>query len=79
MLKGVIENIQKKSLTERFLLVIGMLFFIIYLTLGLIIIFWEELPISMPYNFRLAFGIILIVYSFLRFIRFFNKNEKNNE
>ena len=79
MLKKVIDNFQEKSLKERFLLVIGMLFFLIYLTLGLAIIFWDKLPLSLPYNFRIAFGVILIVYSFLRFIRFFNKVENNHE
>ena len=79
MLKKGIDNFQKKSLKERFLLVIGMLFFLIYLTFGLVIIFWDEVPLSMPYTFRIAFGIILIVYSFLRFIRFFNKEENNHE
>ena len=79
MLKGILDNFQKKSLKERFLLVIGMLFFLIYLTFGLVIIFWDEVPLSMPYTFRIAFGIILIVYSFLRFIRFFNKEENNHE
>jgi hypothetical protein len=79
MLKKALDNFQKKSLKERFLLVIGMMFFLIYLTLGLIIIFWDELPLSMPYKYRIAFGVILILYSFLRFIRFFNKEENNNE
>jgi cytochrome c biogenesis protein CcdA len=79
MLKEVIDNFQKKSLKERFLLVIGMMFFLIYLTFGLVIIFWKELPLTMPYTFRIAFGVILIVYSFLRFIRFFNKEEVNHE
>jgi len=79
MLKKALDNFQKKSLKERFLLVIGMMFFLIYLTLGLIIIFWDELPLSMPYNYRVVFGVILILYSFLRFIRFFNKEENNNE
>jgi uncharacterized membrane protein (DUF485 family) len=73
MLNNLIDNFQKKSLKERFLLVIGILFFLIYLTLGLIIIFWKEIPLSMSHNYRLAFGVILIVYSFLRFIRFFTK------
>ena len=68
------NNFQKKSLKERFLLFIGILFFLIYLTLGLIIIFWEKLPLRMPFKYRIAFGVILIVYSFLRFIRFFNSN-----
>ena len=79
MLKNIADNFQKKSLKERFLLVIGMMFFLIYLTLGLIIIFWDDVPLSMPYNFRIALGVILILYSFLRFIRFFNKEENNNE
>ncbi len=79
MLKKDINNFQKKSLKERFLLVIGMMFFLIYLTFGLIIIFWDGIPLAMPYTYRLAFGTILIVYSFLRFIRFFNKEEKEHE
>ena len=67
------ENFQKKSLKERFLLVIGIFFFLIYLTLGLIIIFWKSLPLALEYKYRIVFGISLIVYSFLRFLRFFNK------
>lgn len=67
------DKFQKKSLKERFLLVIGILFFLIYLTLGLIIIFWKSLPLALEYKYRIAFGVLLIVYSFLRFLRFFNK------
>ncbi|NBU80478.1 MAG: hypothetical protein EBS55_02365 [Flavobacteriaceae bacterium] len=73
MISKFIENFQKKSLKERFLLVIGILFFLIYLTLGLLIIFWKSLPLTLEYKYRIVFGIILIVYSFLRFLRFFNK------
>ena len=73
MISKLIENFQKKSLKERFLLVIGILFFLIYLTLGLLIIFWKSLPLTLEYKYRIVFGIILIVYSFLRFLRFFNK------
>ena len=68
------NNTKKKSLKERFLLVIGILFFIIYLSFGLAIIFWKEIPLVMPYNYKLALGIIIIIYSFLRFIRFFQKS-----
>jgi uncharacterized membrane protein (DUF485 family) len=76
MLKDVFKNIQEKSLKERFLLVIGILFFVIYLILGLTVIFWENFPIQMKPSYRVAFGIILIAYSFLRFIRFFNSNKE---
>ncbi|MCX6172756.1 MAG: hypothetical protein NT048_07960 [Flavobacterium sp.] len=74
MISKFIENFQKKSLKERFLLVIGIMFFLIYLTFGLIIIFWKSLPLTLPYNYRIVLGILLIVYSFLRFLRFFNKD-----
>ena len=69
-----IENIRKKSPKERFLLVIGILFFLIYLVLGLIVVFWKDMPIDLQPNYRLAFGVLLIVYSFTRLLRFFNSN-----
>lgn len=68
------NNTQKKSLKERFLLVIGILFFLLYLTFGLAVIFWKGMPLAMSANWRIALGIIIIVYSFLRFIRFFQKS-----
>jgi hypothetical protein len=67
------DNFKKKSLNERFLLFIRILFFLIYLTFGLLIIFWEKLPLQMSQNYRIALGLILILYAFMRFIRFFNK------
>jgi len=75
MINRLKDNYQKKSLNERFLLFIGMLFFLIYLTLGLTIIFWDNLPLKMPFGYRIAFGALLIVYSFIRFVRFFNANK----
>lgn len=71
MLQDFLNNFRKKSLNERFLLFIGMLFFLIYLTLGLIIIFWEKLPIKMPLPYRIAFGVLLIAYAAIRFLRLF--------
>ena len=74
MIKDLLNKYKEKSLKERFLLFIGILFFLIYLTLGLIIIFWEQFPIAMDTKYRVAFGALLIGYSFLRFLRFFNSN-----
>lgn len=59
----------QKSPIQRFLFVLGMLFFLLYFGLGLMLIFWKEIPLSITYNGRLAFGILLIAYSFFRFIR----------
>jgi hypothetical protein len=76
MLKKSINNFQKKSLKERFLFVIGMLVFFAYFILGLIFIFWKSMPIDMQPVYRLSFGVLLIVYSFVRFFRFFNLNDE---
>ncbi|MFY8214056.1 MAG: hypothetical protein ACOVKJ_06325 [Flavobacterium sp.] len=74
MKESFFQNYKKKSLKERFLFVIGMCFFLLYLVLGLLIIFWKELPLAMSGNIRLLFGVVLIVYASLRFVRFFNSN-----
>ncbi|MNQ59359.1 hypothetical protein D3C85_735960 [compost metagenome] len=74
MLKDMLNNIQKKSLKERFLLVLGILFFLIYLMLGLMIMFWKKLPLDMEPKYRYAFGGLLIVYSAVRFLRLINSN-----
>jgi hypothetical protein len=77
MLKKIVVNFKKKSLKERFLLVIGMLFFLLYLVLGLILVFWKTMPINMEPNYRIAFGVLLIVYAYIRFTRFFaNQTEE---
>jgi len=68
------NKFQKKSLKERFLLVIGLLFFIIYLTMGLAILFWDKLPLPLAQGYRTTLGVAIIVYAFLRFIRFFQKS-----
>jgi uncharacterized membrane protein (DUF485 family) len=76
MLINGYNKFMKKSPKERFLLVIGLLFFLLYFILGMIVIFWKDFPILMKTNYRIAFGVILIVYSFLRFLRFFNSNKE---
>ena len=70
MLKEIVTNFKKKSLKERFLLVIGMLFFTAYFILGLIFILWKSMPINMEPQYRIAFGVLLVVYAYIRFMRF---------
>ena len=82
MLDKSIQNFKKKSLKERFLFVIGLLVFIAYFILGLFFIFWDSLliaktiPLAMESVYRVSFGVLLIVYSFIRFFRIFNLNEE---
>ena len=40
-----------------------------YLVLGLIIIFWKNFPIELDHTYRVLFGLLLVVYSFFRFVR----------
>ena len=77
MFKTLVVNFKKKSLSERFLLILGLLFFAIYFILGVTIIFWKSFPILMETKYRVALGIVLIVYSILRFLRFFNSNRED--
>ncbi len=74
MTTNFIKNFKEKSLKERFLLVIGILFFSIYLVMGLAIIFWKKLPLNLPQSYRVALGVLLIVYSFFRFTRLLKSN-----
>jgi len=60
-----------KSPGRRFLQLLGLVMFAVYFALGLIIIFWNDffLYLDIPKNYRILFGIVLIVYSFFRFVR----------
>ncbi len=78
MFEKTFNTFMKKSLKERFLLVIGLLFFMLYFVLGIVVIFWKDFPLVSNSNYRVAFGVILIGYSFLRFQRFFNSNMDND-
>ncbi len=75
MITKIINNYKKKSLKERFLLFIGILFFLIYLTLGLAVLFWKKLPLKIEPNYKIALGILLIAYGFIRFVRVFNSEK----
>ncbi|WP_428224472.1 hypothetical protein [Flavobacterium sp.] len=69
-------NKEKKSLAERFLLVLSILLFTVYLIMGLAILFWDKLIERMPMavGYRVTLGVAIIVYGFFRFIRYFNKS-----
>jgi len=66
----------QKSPKERFLLVLGIFFFLIYLVLGLAVIFWKKLPLDLSPFYRTAFGVVLIVYAALRFLRLLQNNKQ---
>lgn len=74
MLSKFWNNFMKKSLKERFLLFIGMLFFLCYFILGCMIMFIKSIPLNIPQKWRYVLGIVLIIYSFIRFLRLMKSN-----
>jgi uncharacterized membrane protein (DUF485 family) len=64
----------KKSPKQRFFLVIGTIFLLIYFGLGIILLFVKELPFNLNSFQRIAFGILLIVYAIIRFLRILKDN-----
>jgi len=75
MLNNLFNNMKKKSLIERFLLIITVLVFLAYFFLGLMVIFWKKFPFNMEMQYRVALGVLLIVYAIIRFFRFYNANK----
>jgi len=59
---------KKKSLKERFLLVISLLNFMAFLALGSILLFWNKLKLNLPNNLQIIAGCLIILFGFLRFI-----------
>jgi succinate dehydrogenase/fumarate reductase cytochrome b subunit len=74
MFGNIFNNIKKKSLIERFLLIINVLVFLSYFFLGIMVIFWDKFPLDIKMNYRIALGVILISYAIVRFFRFINSN-----
>lgn len=63
------DNREQKSPAKRFLLILGLLMFAFYFILGMYIVFWDDFPLQMDKIYRILFGVLLIVYSFIRFVR----------
>lgn len=68
------NNFRQKSPTQRFLSILGLFMFGFYFVLGLLIIFWKSLPFEIDPTYKTLFGILLIVYSFMRFARLWQNN-----
>lgn len=59
---------KQKSPKQRFLLILGLIMFMFYLVIGLACIFWKDLPLNIAYPYKVAIGIFLIVYAFIRLL-----------
>jgi len=73
MFKNFLNTFKEKSLNQRFFFILGMVFLLVYFVLGCFFILVKNLPFDIPYTNRVIFGIILIVYSIIRFFRIIKK------
>jgi len=74
-------NFKQKSLTRRFLLILGFATLIACVSFGLMIMFYQPLidQLDMSKTERLAIGGLLLLYSVLRFSRLFKKEPLDEE
>jgi len=68
------SNYRQKSPLKRFLSILGLFMFGFYFVLGLLIIFWDNFPIEINSAYKTVFGVVLILYSFMRFVRLWQNN-----
>lgn len=76
-MNGLRKNTRKfsqKSPNQRFLTILGLAMFAFYFILGISVIFWKDFPLDIDPTYKNLFGVLLIVYSFLRFARLWQNN-----
>ncbi len=75
------DTFKQKSPQQRFLFILGVTMIIIFFALAAVVMFWGEIlnldPVRFPQKYRIAFGIVLIIYATIRFFRIIrdNRNE----
>lgn len=68
-----LDKFKQKSPQQRFLFILGLTMILIFCALAILIVFFGNAinldPQRFPQSFRTAFGIVLIVYAIIRFLR----------
>jgi len=59
----------QKSPLQRFLFVLGIMFFMLYFAFGFMLIFTNKVPLNITENGRVTLGILVIIYGAFRAIR----------
>jgi hypothetical protein len=65
----IFQNFKQKSLQQRFLFVLGLVFLGLYVFLGVTLFVWKSMPVDISYTRRIILGGILIIYAAIRFVR----------
>jgi len=69
------NTFKQKSPQQRFLFILGLVMFLMYLVLGVALIFWKDIPFDIKPTYRIMFGLLLIVYAGIRFFRLINQKD----
>jgi uncharacterized membrane protein (DUF485 family) len=69
------NTFRQKSPQQRFLFILGLVMFAMYLVLGVALIFWKNIPFDIKPTYRILFGLLLIVYAGIRFFRLINQKD----
>ncbi len=69
------NTFKQKSPQQRFLFILGLVMFTMYLVLGVALIFWKDIPFEIKPTYRVLFGLLLIVYAGIRFFRLINQKD----
>jgi len=69
------NTFKQKSPQQRFLFILGLVMFVMYLVLGVALIFWKDIPFDIKPTYRIMFGLLLIVYAGIRFFRLINQKD----
>ncbi|RZL45877.1 MAG: hypothetical protein EOP00_16635 [Pedobacter sp.] len=70
---------KQKSPQQRFLFILGVAMILLFCTIAVIVVFFGELinldPQKFPQEYRVAFGIVLVIYALIRFFRILRDNK----
>jgi len=73
------DSFKQKSPQQRFLFILGVTMIVLFFTLAAVVVFWGELinldPVKFPQKYRIAFGVVLIIYAAIRFFRIIRDNK----
>lgn len=75
------SNFNQKSPQQRFLFILGVFMILIFFSLSIVLIFFSQsLSIDdekFPAPYRIAFGVLLIVYASIRFNRLMKQGDND--
>jgi len=70
-----LKTFSQKSPQQRFLFILGLVMFGFYFVLGISLIIWADMPVTIERKYRMMLGGLLIVYAVIRFTRVIKQDD----